>query len=214
MLKILIAESRLIVREHLWILLKEQPSYKVMEVAAVGKHLVDFLLDGIDFDLLIAGWHNSKGNDFEWISQVKQIKTGIPVLVVTNITKASRISEAFEGGASGYLLSNIGREELVFAINHTALGGEFISSQLGVSAYKDSSNLLERPVTISGGRYSDAEIRLLQAISDGLNSQEIADKFFLGRRSIESKRAALMAKAGVGNTASLIKFAALNGLVN
>jgi DNA-binding CsgD family transcriptional regulator len=51
-------------------------------------------------------------------------------------------------------------------------------------------------------------------IADGYSSGEMAEMFFLSKRSIESRRAVLMRKTGTGNTAMLIKFAALNGLVH
>lgn len=214
MLKIIIVESHIIILDHLKALLSDQTAFKVVEVVSSGNGLVELLLSGVSVDLVMAGLYKTKGNNLEWLLEAKRLRPGLPILVISNVAIATQIREVFLAGASGYLLSNIGRDELFFCIRHTTLGGEYISSQLAVRAFKEQFFSPQQNFLNETGHYSVTEVRLLQAISDGLSSQEIADTFFLSRRSIESRRAALLVKAGVSNTASLIKFAALNGLVN
>ena len=214
MLKILIFESREIVLEHLRSLLAGQSFCEIVETTMSKDGWIDFLRSESPLDIGIAGWNSSRSIGLEWLSEAKNIRPELPLLTVGNISAAEQIRQVFFSGASGYILSTIGREELLFAIRHLVMGGEYISSQLGVDKFKLDDVSVTKILPVTDKDYSAAELRLLQAISDGLNSKDIGDMFFLSRRSIESRRAGLLAKVGVKNTAALIKYAAMRGLVS
>ena len=61
--------------------------------------------------------------------------------------------------------------------------------------------------------FTEREINVLKLIADGLTNQEIADKLYLSRRTVESQREALISKTGTKNSASLVRFAMRNGYV-
>lgn len=213
MLKILIAESRTLVQEHLRRLLSGQSSLKVIAAVHGGHALIEALRLENSVELVIAGWYNSEPESLDWLREAKLIKPRLPIIIISNITGADFVKEVFLLGVSGYFLSNVGPEEFLFGINHVALGGEYISAGLAI-------RIIVGPPVIKGnsGRgsfreYSAEDIRLLQAIADGYSNAQIAEMFFLSRRSIESRRAVLLRKTGMDNTASMVKFAALNGLV-
>ncbi len=60
---------------------------------------------------------------------------------------------------------------------------------------------------------SDREIEILVGICQGLSTQEIADKLFISKRTVDKHRANILEKSGCKNTASLVVYAIRNGLV-
>ncbi|WP_199118317.1 response regulator transcription factor [Pedobacter sp. ASV28] len=213
MLKILIAESQLIVRERLKLLLAGQSTIKIVLETSIGQELLDQLLTGVALDLVLSGWHNGDKGELQWLRDAKKYRPALPVLLLTMKTNDENIRQAFLAGASGYLLSNICLDELLFAIRHVARGGVYLSSQLSLELINRLPGKLGDNVAVKPGLYTEEEIRLLQALADGDSNQVIAEKFFLSKRSIEGQRALLIKKAGVANTAALIRFACMNGLV-
>jgi two-component system response regulator NreC len=71
---------------------------------------------------------------------------------------------------------------------------------------------LQKTLTILN--FSSRELEVLSYISEGFTNQEIADKMFTSRRTIEGHRQSLMDKTGSRNSAVLIRFAVVNGVIN
>lgn len=124
--------------------------------------------------------------------------------------------QAFHEGAVGYLLKSVSADELVFAIKHVVLNNLYICSEL-------TSKFLKRLLTIPHPsekqslldiEFSAKEIEVLGLITEGYTNQEIADKLFTSKRTVESQRQALIDKTGSRNTASLVRYAISNGVVN
>ena len=63
------------------------------------------------------------------------------------------------------------------------------------------------------GDLSKREVEVLQLIAEGFTNAEIADKLFTSKRTIESHRQSLLDKTNSNNTATLIKYALSNGLI-
>ena len=66
----------------------------------------------------------------------------------------------------------------------------------------------------TGVEFSTREIEILMLVADGLTNQEIADKLFTSKRTVEGHRQALIEKTGTRNTAALIRYAIQRGLIN
>jgi len=60
---------------------------------------------------------------------------------------------------------------------------------------------------------SKREVEILSLVSEGFTNQEIADKLFTSKRTIEGHRQDLIAKTGTRNTAALIRYAVLNSII-
>jgi DNA-binding NarL/FixJ family response regulator len=135
--------------------------------------------------------------------------------MLTMLDHERYVAKAFKAGASGYLLKNTSPDELIFAIKHVYANGNYLFSELAMQ-------LLDR---VSQGRdimildncsdvdFSKRETEVLILIAEGFTNQEIADKLFTSKRTIEGHRQSMIDKTGTRNTAALIKFALLNGII-
>ncbi len=213
MLKILLAESHLVVREKIKALLAGQTLVKVVLETPTLKIFLEAIPD-VAVDVILSGWYNVTKDGLDWLKDAKKYRPEIPVILLTMRTNDESIRKAFLVGVSGYLLSNVGVEELIFAMKHVSKGEIYLSSQLSLELINRIPVESEDMGTIKDALFSKNEIKLLQALGDGLSNKAIADQFFLSKRSIESQRAALIKKSGVRNTASLIRFACVNRLIS
>ena len=138
----------------------------------------------------------------ELCAVMKEKYPRIMVLGLSSFNQGLYIKKMMENGASGYILKNSSKEELIEAIHAVHGGGIFFSGEAGeaLQAYQQSSKT-ELPVL------SSREKEILGLIAEGYTNPQIAEKIFLSHFTVDSHRKNLLAKLNVKNTASLIRLA-------
>jgi DNA-binding NarL/FixJ family response regulator len=111
-------------------------------------------------------------------------------------------------GVKGFLLKNSGLDEVAAAITTVAEGGTYFSQKL----LQGLVGIL-RTTPGEDDALSARELEILLAICAGLSNQEIADKLFISKRTVDKHRANIMLKTGSRNTANLVVYAIKHGLV-
>lgn len=112
-----------------------------------------------------------------------------------------------EAGARGFLLKDSSIEEVFAAIEAVMKGDEYICHDVmralsGAMRRNDDAEIL-----------SEREVDVLLGICRGLSTQEIADKLFISKRTVDTHRANILEKTGSKNTASLVVYAIKHNLV-
>ena len=215
MLKILLAEDHVIVRDGIKALLESQFWVQVIGDATSGKELINMISDGFMPDMVLTDLNMP---DMDGISLVKELKSKWPkikVVVLSMLDNEKYVAQAFSEGCLGYLLKSVNPEEMMFAIKTVESGKRYLCSEL-------SEKLLEKLIEDLNFRsdqdfkhvdLSAREIEVLHLIAEGYTNNEIADNLFLSKRTIEGHRQSLIDKTGSKNTASLIHFAVMNGFL-
>lgn len=116
-------------------------------------------------------------------------------------------SRMVEAGAKGFLLKDSSIEEVFAAIDAIVNGEEYICHDV----MKMLSEAMRRNDETK--MLSEREIDVLLGICRGLSTQEIADKLFISKRTVDTHRANILEKTGSNNTASLVVYAIKHGLV-
>lgn len=139
---------------------------------------------------------------------MKEKYPGIFILGLSTFNQGLYIKKMMENGASGYILKNSSKEELIKAIHTVYDGGIFFSGEAGeaLSAYQRSFRT-ELPVL------TPREKEILELIAEGYTNPQIAEKIFLSQFTVDSHRKNLLAKLNVKNTATLIKLAVEHKLI-
>jgi DNA-binding NarL/FixJ family response regulator len=212
LIKILLAEDHLIVRDGIRGLLEQEQDIEVIFEAVNGQEVLEYLDDGIEPDLILTDM-NMPGLD--GMEMIRKLQIDYPVLVLSMLDNESYVLETLQAGARGYLLKNISKKELLFAIRYIADGGTYICTEIALKGLKNLARLqgLATYKLKLDIEFSEREMEVLKLISEGFTNKEMADKLFSSRRTIEGHRLSLMDKTGSKNTATLIKFAVQNGLV-
>jgi DNA-binding NarL/FixJ family response regulator len=116
-------------------------------------------------------------------------------------------SSMVEAGAKGFLLKDSSIEEVFDAIEAVTNNDEYICKEV-LQALSDAMRRNEDIEVLS-----EREMDVLLGICRGLSTQEIADKLFLSKRTVDTHRANILEKTGSKNTASLVVYAIKNNLV-
>jgi DNA-binding NarL/FixJ family response regulator len=140
----------------------------------------------------------------ELCRQVKQSYPAVLVVGLSTFNQQPVVRNMMENGASGYVLKNATKPELLNAIAEVMAGKTYLSMEVAVSLRKQTEEL---PLI------SRREREVLQLIADGFTNAEIAEKLFISVPTVNTHRKSLLAKFSVNNTAGLIKLAVKHNLV-
>jgi DNA-binding NarL/FixJ family response regulator len=141
--------------------------------------------------------------DKSGIDLCKEIKEKYPaiyILGLSSFNQLSYIQKMMQNGASGYLLKNATREEILMAIDTVVSGEIFLSSEASVTIQENKHTKI--PVI------TRREKDVLYLIADGLTNNQIAEKLFISPTTVDTHRNSLLAKFEVKNSANLIRMAA------
>lgn len=198
-------------------MLSEVPELELAGDAENGRALLDLLtLKKVDVILMDINMPVMSG--VETTKKIKELYPEIKILALTMFDDTLHINEMINAGASGYLLKNAGKEELVTAIKKVYAGEKYVSNEVSVKLIERMFNKeQEKTSTVaSNTRKSELtkrEIEIIKLIAQEMTNAEIAAKLNNSPMTIITHRKNLLRKLGVKNTAGLIKYAMQNGLV-
>ncbi len=206
MISVFIVDDHPVVAEGIHSLLNNEKSIKWAGHAITAAACCDFF-DTHDADVLLMDISLPDKSGIELCSEIKSKKPAVKILALTTLDQASYIEKMMKNGASGYILKNAGKDELLEAINTIAKGKIYLSDEV----LEIMNNVEERKSAVPPLTRREKEILLL--VSEGLTNNEIAAKLFVSPWTVDSHRKSLMTKFNVKNTALLIKYAFENGLI-
>lgn len=215
MMNILLAEDHNVVRNGLKMLLEADKDINITAEAINGQQVLDLLEGNDQFDLVLSDINMPLIDGISLISELKKRGCKAKVIILTMHESEHYVHSAFREGAYGYLLKSVKEEELVYAIKHVCSGGYYLCSDLAITMLKKNMNsaLANQAIASLEVDFSAREIEVLQLITEGMTNQEISDKLFLSKRTIEGHRQSLIEKTGMSNTAGLVSFAFRNGVI-
>jgi len=217
MIKIILAEDHLVVRNGIKMLLESQEDLAVVGEASSGLEALSLLADGNIPDILVTDISMSEMDGLELISRLTLQYPLVKVIVLSMLNNTQYVIKAFEKGALGYLVKNVGYDELLFGIHHVYKGGRFLCEEISMQMLEKLQDIpsmtFQLKELLAEIDLTEREIEVLELISEGMTNVEIADKLFLSKRTVEGHRQSLLEKTNSKNTASLIKFAVKNSLI-
>jgi len=132
------------------------------------------------------------------------------VLVLSMQDDPRYVREAFEVGASGYVLKEAADTELVTAIREVAGGGRYVHPELGARLVAAETAERRRA---EEDPLSDREREVLRLLALGHTNQEIAKELYISVRTAETHRAHIMQKLRLSSRAELVRYALAEGLL-
>ena len=136
--------------------------------------------------------------------EVKQLYPSVAVLGLSTFNQQTIIKNMMDNGASGYILKNATKEELLEAITTVLKGKIYYSLEVVDSLRKTEPHQL---------LITRREKEVLQLIAEGLTNAEISEKLFISIPTVNTHRKSLLEKLDVKNTAMLIGKAIKMGLI-
>ena len=207
---ILIADDHKLMRDGLGSLLDRQPDIRVVAQAANGREAVQ-LTERLQPDVVVM---DVSMPDLNGIDATRQIISRAPktkVIALSMHSDRQFVAEMFRAGASGYLLKDSAFEELASAIRVVARNETFVGPKVSGFGVEEKTAVAER-VSLLLPRLSEREREVLQLISEGKGTKEIAAELGVSAKTIETHRQHLMDKLDIYSVAELTKFAIREGL--
>ena len=133
------------------------------------------------------------------------------VLVLSMQDDPRYVREAFDAGASGYVLKDAADNEVVGAIRAVAAGERYVHPSLGAKLFTAESEQRRRA---EQDPLSEREREVLHLLALGHTNQEIAKTLFISVRTAETHRAHIMQKLHLGSRAELVRYALAEGLLD
>jgi len=212
---IILADDHLIVRGGIRSMLEKEHSFQITGEANNGAEVLTLLENGTRADIILVDMNMPVMGGIELTERLKKDFPAVKVIILSALDTEKYVIKAFKSGACGYLLKNISTAELVFAICHTHEFGLYICTELAGRFLKRLLTIPELVIneSVEDIGFSALEVEILTLLSEGFTNQEVADKLFTSKRTIENHRQQLIDKTGSRNTIALIRFAMLNGII-
>lgn len=215
MIQIILVNDNNIVRNEIEILLKSVPDITILGQANNAQEALNLIKKNNRIDVVLTTIDDGELNGTTLIKEIKALNHHVKIISISKLDNEQQIIKTFNDGASGYLLQNISKDELSFAIKQVNKGEKYLSNEIG---FKLLNNVVQQTNSTYAGTkqlvdFTSREIEVLNLVAEGYTNNEIADKLFLSKRTIEGHRQALIDKTGMKNTAALIRFALVNRLI-
>lgn len=210
MYTIIIADDHKMFLDGLLSIFTEVEDYKILLTANNGKNIIKYVDINPDekIDLVITDISMPDVDGITLNNHIKKVRPDIKTLVVSMHTDTKMIDNLIKNDVDGYLSKNAEKQELLNAVA-TILKGEKYFSEHVKQAYMKSVFNKEKDTIQS---LTNREKDVLKLIAEEFTTQEIADKLFLSKHTIESYRKTLISKLKVKNLAGLTKYAIKLGL--
>ncbi len=215
MLNLILADDDTLVREGIKMILTTDENVNILGDASKGTQVLEMIESGIVPDVLLTDINMPEMDGIALTTKLKLLNPKIKIIILTMSDANKFIQQAFTAGASGYLLKTIHPDELIFALKRVFLGERYICSVLAMQLLDRSLEFVpiqSAPAALNID-FSTREFEILNLIAEGLTNQEMSERLFLSKRTIEGHRQSLIEKTGSRNTATLIKYAVLKGML-
>jgi len=202
-INILIVEDHPLVVDGICGLISKHSGMQISGVAGSAKDCIDALSQASP-DVILLDIMLPDANGLELIEDIRRLSPGSRILVLSTFNQRYYVETMLSKGALGYLLKNAGGDEIIEAIQTVNEGLPYLCSEVR----RMVKNTDDQPVSLS-----PREIEVLKMIADGLTNKEIADKLFISPLTVDSHRKNMIIKLQAKNTASLIKAAVEDGII-
>lgn len=216
-INILLADDHHLVRDGIKSLLLKYNEFNVVGEGGNGMETLQILKNVAEpVDLVLADINMPEMNGLELCKQINDLYPQTKVIILSMLDHEKYVSQALQAGAKGYLLKSVNEEELTFSIKQVMYNSFYVCAELAYKLLTKSlmgvriANPQNQQVKID---FSTREIEILELIADGYTNLEIADKLFTSKRTVEGHRLQMISKTGVRNTAALIKYCLINGVL-
>jgi DNA-binding NarL/FixJ family response regulator len=210
-MRVIICDDQATVRDGLVMLLKLEPDIDIVGTAEDGAEAVQMVADKGP-DLILMDLKMPIMNGVEATRQIMMKYPQVKVLVLTTYADDEWLFDAIQAGASGYLLKDTPREELIRAVRGTAAGKTYIDPSIAKKVLDQVSSRQTQPATLVTSKLTEREVEVLRLIAKGLSNADIADSLFLSDGTVRNHVSAILAKLGVNDRTQAAVLAIKHGL--
>ncbi len=209
--RIILVDDHILFREGLRGLLERYAAVEVVGEASDGDEFLTLIESEIEVDVIFMDISMERISGDIATQRAIAIRPDLKIITLSMFGDEHYYSRMVKAGARGFLLKNSGINEVVEAIESVCDGSDYFSKELLASL---RSNMHTSDIYLSEEVISSREREILVGVCQGLSNQEIAEKLFISKRTVDKHRANIMEKTGCRNTANLVVYAIRNHYID
>jgi two-component system response regulator DevR len=208
-LRILLVDDHEVVRVGVRALIERQPGMEVVgEAGTVGeavRQARDLVPDVVVLDIRLPG-----GSGLDACRQIKADRPETRIIMLTSFPDEEMIFDAIASGAEGYVLKEIGSDELIRALETIGRGESLLDPAVtrGVFAKMRQMRQQERAHAFAG--LTEQELHILALIAEGGTNREIGEALHLSEKTVRNYVSIILSKMEVNSRAQAAAYAARN----
>jgi two-component system response regulator DevR len=209
--RILLVDDHEVVRLGLKSLLERHPQFDIIGEASSAREALEQVAnnhpDVVVMDIRLPG--------ISGIEACEEITSRFPetrVLMLTSYAEDEMLFSAIRAGASGYVLKQIGGEELVRALEAVARGEALLDPAVTQRVFQEVRRAVKEEEASAFAHLSQQEKHVLLLVSEGKTNREIAKALFLGEGTVRNYVSSILSKLGVSNRAEAAAYAVEHNL--
>lgn len=210
MIRVLIADDHLLVREGLKQVLGKHLGLKVTGEATNCREVLNIIREQT-FDVILLDIKMPDRLGLDIIGDIINKKPGLPILMLSAYPEEQYAMAALKSGAAGYLVKESLPKELIHAILEVTAGRKYISSTLAVrlAGYLQSDESI-----LPHEKLSSRELQVMCLIASGKKVSGIAEELIISIKTVSTHRTRALAKMNMESNVEFARYAATHGLVD
>lgn len=212
MIKILVADDHLIIRQGLRLILETENDFDLVGEASDGVEALR-LCKKLQPDVVLMDLRMPHMDGLTAIEKLRNEQSEIAVVILTTFNEDDLMLRGLQAGARGYLLKDTDRATLFNTIRAAARGETLLKPEIMARVLSQK----DRPANISQAfntiNLTDREIEVLKFVASGDRSKEVAARLGISERTVKAHLASIYSKLGVDSRAAAIAVAAEKGLL-
>ena len=211
-MRIVLVDDHTLFRTGLAGLLSQREGFDVVADYGSGEEFLA-ALESLEVDVVFMDISMPGIDGAETTRRALEIRPELKIITLSMYGDDHYYTRMVVSGASGFLLKDSEIDEVYAAVESAMAGDSYFSSALLGSLTRNMS-VLNALSPNEEDELSDREMEILVEVCRGLSNQEIADKLFISKRTVDKHRANILEKTGCRNTANLVVYAIKNHLVD
>ncbi|MGB7341374.1 MAG: response regulator transcription factor [Phototrophicaceae bacterium] len=211
MIKVMIVDDQALARDGLEVIVGSAPDIEIIGTAENGADALEKLAIRTP-DVVLMDLKMPILNGVQATRHIREKYPNIKILVLTTFDSDEWVVDAIRAGASGYLLKDSPREDIIAAIQRTASGGTTVSPQITDTLYRVVKHGVAIDSSISDD-LNDREREILNLLANGLSNADIASKIHLAEGTVRNYVSSIFTKLNVSDRTQAAALAWRHGLV-
>lgn len=209
--RIVLVDDHEVVRLGLKALLDRHPNFEVVGEAASAREAIE-LVDSLQPAVVVMDIRLPGTSGIEACEEIVQRFPETKVLMLTSYAEDEMLFSAIRAGASGYVLKQIGGEELVRALEAVGRGEALLDPAVTQRVFQEVRKAVKEEEASAFSHLSQQEKHVLLLVSEGKTNREIAKALFLGEGTVRNYVSSILSKLGVNNRAEAAAYAVEHNL--
>lgn len=209
--RIVIVDDHEVVRLGLRSLLDRHPDFEVVAEASNGREAIE-KVDAYEPDVVVLDIRLPGMSGVEVCQQITEKHPDMHVIMLTSYAEDEMLFAAIRAGAAGYVLKQIGGDDLTKAIERVGRGEALLDPTLTQRVFEEVRKAQREEEASAFAELTNQEMQVLQLVSEGKTNREIAEALYLGEGTVRNYVSNILGKLSVANRAEAAAYAVQHNL--